>query len=91
MWNLSGDKEESARFVTETFQSMLSEIPQIKSLEVGRNLPSEYSNRELVLITHHESFEELLAYQTHPFHEGVKEKVRPYLTDRAGADFEAET
>ncbi len=87
MWNLNGDRDESANIVMSEFRSMPDEIPQIASLEVGINLPSEYSNRDLVLISRHRSFEEFMEYQAHPYHEKVKSIVTPYLRDRTSVDF----
>lgn len=88
MWNLNGDIRESAAIVRDQFESMPAQIPQIEDLTVAINTPSEYSNRDLALITRHRSTRELFEYQVHPYHEHIKTIVSPHLRDRACVDFE---
>lgn len=87
MWNLNGNKEESARFVKERIESMISRVPQITDLQTGRNIDTGHGNRDFVLITRHRSVEEFEAYQTHEYHEQIKLEIADYLSDRASVDF----
>jgi hypothetical protein len=87
-WNVKGDREQACMFLRERFESMKNEIPQILSIETGINNPSEFANRDFVLITTHHSFDDLYGYQDHEYHQQIKRDVSPYLQDRACIDFE---
>jgi hypothetical protein len=63
-------------------------IPEIKSLQIGRDLGEVVGNADVVLIVDYATTADLEAYQVHPEHAKVKEIVRRVATDRVCVDFE---
>ena len=88
-WNVNDPKEKNIEFLTQTFLSMKENIPQIETVEVHTNIETAGTNRDFVLISTHKNAESATAYQKHPYHEEVKTKVAPYLSERACIDFES--
>jgi hypothetical protein len=64
-------------------------IPQIKTLTVGLDIIGSEVSQDLVLITTHESVDELKGYQAHPVHQEFGGWLRPLLTSRSVIDFES--
>ena len=84
MWNI---EKENIKAVREKFESMTDKIPQILKVETGVNIDSEFTNKNLILITYHNSIDEVYDYQNHPYHQEVKEFVAHFLSNRACLDF----
>ena len=86
VWNIKEPKEETIQFLSKLLGSMKEKIPQIVDVQLGGNIDSEFTNRDFILITTHHSKEDSYSYQNHPYHLEVKEKVSPYLSERACID-----
>ena len=86
VWNIKEPKEKSIEFLSELLLSMKEKIPQIVDVQVGANIDSQFTNRDFVLMTTHNSKEDIYNYQNHPYHLEVKEKVSPYLSERVCID-----
>lgn len=63
-------------------------IPQIKHLQIGRDLGEADGNADVALIVDYATREDLEAYQVHPEHVRVKEIVKRTTTARTCVDFE---
>jgi len=63
-------------------------IPEIESLEVGRNIAYPESNWDVVLIADYASLDALEAYQVHPEHQRVVGIIKPLVAERSNVDFE---
>ncbi|MEO3784389.1 Dabb family protein [Actinocorallia sp. B10E7] len=62
-------------------------VDEIRKITVGLDVVRGEVSYDLVLITEHESLEELKAYQGHPAHLEVAGWLRPLLSARATVDF----
>lgn len=67
-------------------RGMVGQVAGLKALRVGRNQNSGSSAFELVLITEHESFEDLSAYAADPRHQEVLAWMAERVADRAVVD-----
>jgi len=63
-------------------------IPEIRALQVGRNIAYPESNWDVVLVADYDSLEALEAYQVHPDHQAAAAIIRPLVAERANVDFE---
>lgn len=89
MWNVADPSEDNIAFLKQTFYSMKEHIDEVTSVTVAQDIGSGHSNRDLVLITTHPGKKEFLIYQEHPYHQHVKQKVSPFLSNRSSCDVEA--
>ena len=70
-------------------EALPADIPQIKSLTVGLDVIGSEVSQDLVLITTHDSVDELKGYQAHPVHQEFGAWLRPLLTSRQAVDYES--
>jgi hypothetical protein len=63
-------------------------IPEIKHLEIGRDILREARSWDLVLIMRFDSVAALQIYQPHPAHMQLKEFNTPCVEAAASVDFE---
>jgi hypothetical protein len=91
-WELKAEDAEAkaAAFdeLAQAFGPLPAVIPQIKTLNLGRDLGETDSNWDVVLIMDFESTTALAEYQTHPEHQPVRAIVRRLTGDRMAVDFE---
>ena len=67
---------------------MIGKIPPLKSLQVGINENEGNDAFDVCLITEHNSWEDLKAYQDHPIHKEVAVFISEVRKIRAVVDFE---
>ena len=91
MWKLKDfaegkSKEENIIFIKSQLENLIDIIPQIKHLEVGKNiLPNEIY--DAVLYSEFDSFEDLEIYQNHPEHKKISAYVAKIRDDRIAGDY----
>jgi hypothetical protein len=74
--------------LAEGFGALQQLIPEIKALQLGRDLDETTGNWDVVLILDVARTADLEVYQVHPEHEKVKLIVRELTTERSAIDFE---
>lgn len=72
----------------EKLEGMLGRIPELKSLQVGINENESHDAYDVCLITEHDDWEGLKAYQEHPAHMEVAAFIGEVRKVRAVVDFE---
>ncbi len=91
-WKLSAEdqtgKDEAFAAIAAAFAPLPHKIPEIKSLQLGRDLAETPGNWDVVLIIDYESTADLAAYQVHPEHEKARAVVVALVSERATVDFE---
>jgi hypothetical protein len=91
-WKLTAKDEngKSAAFdaLVEAFRPLPALIPELRNLQLGRDLGETASNWDVALVADFESTADLEVYQVHPQHENVKLVVRSLTGDRSAIDFE---
>ncbi|MBN1501752.1 MAG: Dabb family protein [Spirochaetes bacterium] len=85
MWSLK-DKNTAGEVKTRLL-TMPEHIPQIKKIEVKTNIDSSSTTHDIILITFHDTEEELYGYQNHEYHQEIKKFIPQYCTNRACIDF----
>jgi len=74
--------------ISTALEALPALIPEIRSLQVGRNIAYPDGNWDVVLIADYDSLEALEAYQVHPDHQAAAAIIRPLVAERANVDFE---
>ena len=69
-------------------QSLLGVVPGMSSLEVGVAGAGDEHGADVVLISTHDDWEALAAYQKHPAHLEVARLIAEFKTERRVLDFE---
>lgn len=91
-WKLAAtDAEGKSRAfaeVAEALGTLPSLIPDIKSMQVGRDVDDTEGNWDAVLIVDFATTAGLAGYQVHPEHVKVKAIIGSRTVDRATVDFE---
>ena len=93
-WNLAETAEgktkaENALIIKAELENLISEIPQIKKIEVGINHPdAPAGNYDLALYSEFETMDDLNIYQHHPAHQQVASYVKKVVTARVCVDYE---
>lgn len=72
----------------QALESLPAEIPELINLEVGFNQNVSPFAYDISLITEHESFEGLKAYQVHPKHQQVAALIGELTDQKAVSDYE---
>jgi len=89
MWNLKEEnKEKNALEIKTRLEALKTIIPQIHSIEVGRNFNESDMAYDLVLYTEFETKGDLEIYQNHPAHKAVAKFVAEVRTARVVGDYE---
>ena len=82
------EKQEVAEKFKESLLKLPTEIPQLKSIEVGINInPAE--TWDLVLTACADTLEDVKIYSAHPAHVAAVQIIAPHKEDRACVDFES--
>jgi len=80
-------REENLDIVRDGLQKLPPIIPEIKSLEIGRDVLRSEMSYDMVLLMEFESMDALAAYQNHPEHKKVSAYVGKVREARAVVDF----
>jgi hypothetical protein len=94
MWRLKneaagGTKEENARRLKESLESLTDKIQSLRAAEVGINFNPSPAAFDVVLYSEFDNEEGLQAYQNHPEHLKIVDFVGEIRTDRAVVDYES--
>ena len=94
MWTLKENfegmnKSEIAELIKVKLLKLKSEIPELKTIEVGINGFFQEKNHDVVLITTFDNLESLKTYSAHLKHQEVVSFIKQVITGRAAVDFEA--
>lgn len=81
-------RQEQAAEFKRRIESLAGNIPTLKSLSVALDLGKTDGHYDLVLVSTHETHDDLEAYQAHPLHVAVIEYGRTIVSDRACVDYE---
>lgn len=92
LWRMKSQEKNSRRQdmqrIKEALESLMGKVPTLASIEVGFNqntLPAAY---DLSLVSTHNTWEDLKAYQEHPSHKEVAAIIGGLTTDKAVSDYE---
>lgn len=92
LWRMKSQEKNSRRNdmkrIKEALEGLQGVVPTLESIEVGFNqntLPVAY---DLSLVSTHNSWEDLKAYQEHPSHKEVAALIGGLTTDKAVSDYE---
>ena len=91
MWKLKDfaegkSKDENIKFIKAELENLVNLIPQIKFLEVGKNILPD-ADYDAVLYSEFESPEDLEIYQNHPEHKKVAAYVSKVRDGRTSGDY----
>ena len=91
MWKLKDfaegkSKDENIIFIKRELENLVNLIPQIKFLEVGKNILPD-ADYDAILYSEFESAEDLDIYQNHPEHKKVAAYVAKVREDRIAGDY----
>ncbi len=92
MWRLKGEaegatKQENARRLKESLESLKDKIESLKAVEVGINYNPSPAAFDVVLYSEFDDEEGLNAYQNHEEHLKIVDFVGEIRTDRAVVDY----
>ncbi len=93
MWRLKDfahgrSKEENAKELKNSLESLKEKIREIKYIEVGIDVNRSDAAFDVVLYSEFDSLEDLEAYQKHPEHVKVAGFVSEIRSERAVVDYE---
>ncbi|GHD83449.1 stress responsive alpha/beta barrel protein [Salinibacterium amurskyense] len=92
MWKLIAEDPEGQKAAVDAMAAALEplagQIEGLESLIVRHDAGSVEKNWDVVLISEHTSPEALVAYGTHPLHDGPAAIVGAHTRDRVCVDFE---
>jgi quinol monooxygenase YgiN len=78
----------NAQEIKRLLEGMRGRIPGLLKVEVGVNFVAEPLASDCVLYSEFTDRAALLAYQTHPVHEGVKAGIRELSVERRVVDYD---
>jgi hypothetical protein len=91
-WTLVADSADgkNAAFteLSEGFGALPALIPEIKMLQLGRDIDETEGNWDVALIIDFANTDDLAIYQQHPAHVKVRDIVRRVTNARTAVDFE---
>lgn len=92
MWNIRTEvadeiTQASIAAFKDAAENLIDVIPGIVMIEVHTK-GFDSSNRELMLVSAHESIDALASYQAHPEHQKAAALIKDIVTDRACFDYE---
>ena len=93
MWKLKDshegmNKDELIAKIKQELEGLKNAIPEIKTMELGKNFNELPVSYDVALYSEFESNEGLEIYQKHPKHVEVAQFIRKIRTDVALADYE---
>lgn len=89
MWKFKQGQEKKMEEFLEGLLSLKGEIPELKSIEVGKNINAE-NTYQAVLISTFDSLEDLERYKINPKHMAVSNLCKNIREDRVSVDFVVE-
>ena len=81
-------KEENCAYVRERLLALPAIIPEIKFMQIGRDVSGTDMSYDMVLVTRFDSLETLHTYKVHPSHVAVSEYVKKVRVARVVLDAE---
>lgn len=72
----------------EVLRNMKDKIPQLRSLEAGRDIVRSERSYDLALVVEVDHLEDLQAYQVHPVHQEVIRYINEVKDHTLSVDFE---
>jgi hypothetical protein len=88
-FRLEGQSEAQETAMIRAFEALVSEIPELLSLRMGRNVSPRDDQYTHGLVSEHADVTACLAYVNHPAHQAaIAEHLAPFLKARAIVDFE---
>lgn len=81
-------KEKNADKLKTLLESLVSSIPEIKHLEVGKNISGRSAAYDLALVTEFDNTVDLDIYRNHPDHVKVLEFLKEVTEKTAVVDYE---
>ncbi len=91
-FRLSSDDETQrvldAQGIHDHLTGLLGVVPTVRRIEVGRDVGRVAGHWDVVLVSEHDSHDELEAYQIHPAHQAAAAWVSTVVSDRATVDYE---
>lgn len=84
----AGVRAEQASEFARRILSLEGKIPGLRAISVGTDVGRIAEHYDLVLVSHHDSYEDLEAYQAHPLHVEVIEYGKAIVSARACVDYE---
>ena len=81
-------REENMAYVRERLLALPAIIPEIRSMQLGRDVSRTEMSYDMMLVTRFESLDDLHVYKVHPAHVAVSEYVKRVRTARAVLDAE---
>ena len=93
MWRIKesfegADKGELMDRIKEELEGLKNVIPEIKTMEVGRNSNELPTSFDVALYSEFESNEDLEIYKEHPEHQKVAQFIREVVADAVVVDYE---
>lgn len=93
MWKIKGlhegmEKDEIMDRIKRELEGLKDAIPQIKTMEIGKNSNELPTSFDIALYSEFESKEDLEIYREHPEHVKVAQFVRQVTTDAVVVDYE---
>ncbi len=93
MWKIKGshegaDKSEIMDRIKKELDGLKNVIPEIKTMEVGRNSNELPTSFDIALYSEFESQEDLDIYKEHPEHQKVAQFIREVVADAVVVDYE---
>lgn len=82
------DKGEIMDRIKEELEGLKSSIPEIKTMEVGRNSNELPTSFDVALYSEFDSMEDLETYKEHPEHLKVAQFIRQVAADAVVVDYE---
>jgi len=80
--------DEQAPVASKNLLALKDRIPQIRSIETGRDFKHSERSYDLALIVTFDNREDLEIYDKHPEHEKVRAYIKEHRTASATVDFE---
>ena len=80
--------DEQAPIASEMLLALKEKIPQIRSIETGRDFKRSERSFDLALIVTFDTKEDLEIYDHHPEHEKARAYIKAHRTGTATVDFE---
>ena len=81
-------REENCAYVRERLLALPAIIPEIKWMQIGRDVSRTDMSYDMMLVTRFDSLEALHTYKVHPAHVAVSEYVKKVRTARVVLDAE---
>lgn len=86
MWKFKENTGKEMDEFLEGLKSLENQIPEIKSMQVGKNIDND--EYDAILISEFESVEDMNKYKTDPRHVKVSNMCKEIRTKRTAFDFE---